>query len=57
MLLEVLESVISLETYPFVKRHYTEVAHVGSLTPLLVYCAHTAYFFFECSLFTILTRV
>jgi hypothetical protein len=42
MLLEVLESVISLETFPFVKRHYTEVADVGSLTPLLVYCAHTA---------------
>jgi hypothetical protein len=42
MLLEVLESVISLETFPFVKRHYTEVALVGSLTPPLVYCAHTA---------------
>jgi hypothetical protein len=41
MLLEVLERVISLETFPFVKRHYTEVAHVGSLT-LLVYSAHTA---------------
>jgi hypothetical protein len=38
MLLEV----ISLETFPFVKRHYTEVVHVGSLTPLLVYCTHTA---------------
>jgi hypothetical protein len=42
MLLEVLESVISLEIFPFVKKHYTEVAHVGSLTPLLMYCAHTA---------------
>jgi hypothetical protein len=42
MLLEVLDSVISLETFPFVKRHYTKVAHVGRLTPLLVYCAHTA---------------
>jgi hypothetical protein len=42
MLLEVLESVISLETFLFVKRHCTEVAHIGSLIPLLVYCAHTA---------------
>jgi hypothetical protein len=42
MLLEVLESVISLETFPFVKRHYTEFTHVGSFTPLLVYCAHMA---------------
>jgi hypothetical protein len=41
VLLEVLEGVISLETFPFVKRHYREVVHVGSLTPLLVY-AHTA---------------
>jgi hypothetical protein len=41
MLLEVLENVISLETFPFVKRHYIKVAHVGSLTHL-VYCAHTA---------------
>jgi hypothetical protein len=40
MLLVVLESVISLKTFPFVKRLYTEVAHVGSLTPLLVYWAH-----------------
>jgi hypothetical protein len=41
MLLEALESVISLETFPFVKRHYTEFAHVSSLNPLLVYCTHT----------------
>jgi hypothetical protein len=31
MLLEVLESVISLETFPFVKRHYTEIVRVGAL--------------------------
>jgi hypothetical protein len=42
MLLEVLESVISRETFHFVKRHYKEVAHVGSLTLLLAYCAHMA---------------
>ena len=42
MLLEVLEGVIFLETFPFVKWHYTELAHVGSSTLLLVLCAHMA---------------
>jgi hypothetical protein len=32
MLLEVLESVIFLETFPFVKWHYTELANVDSHT-------------------------
>jgi hypothetical protein len=32
MLLEVLESVIILETFPFVKWHYTELANVDSHT-------------------------
>jgi hypothetical protein len=33
MLLEVLERVIFLETFPFVKWHYTELANVDSHTP------------------------
>jgi hypothetical protein len=41
-LLEVLESVIFLETFPVVKRHYAELANVGSLTPFVVNCANTA---------------
>jgi hypothetical protein len=42
MLLEVLESVIFLETFPFVKRHYAELANVGNHTPFLVNCANMA---------------
>jgi hypothetical protein len=34
MLLEVLERVILLETFPFVKWQYTELAHVDSHTPV-----------------------
>jgi hypothetical protein len=34
MLLEVLGSVIYLETFPFVKWHYTELANVDSHTTL-----------------------
>jgi hypothetical protein len=40
MLLEVLESVILLETFPFGKWHYTELANVD--TPFFVNCANTA---------------
>jgi hypothetical protein len=36
MFLKVPESVIFLETFPFVKRHHTELADVGSRTPFLV---------------------
>jgi hypothetical protein len=42
MLPEVLESVIFLETFSFVKWHYTELAHVESHTPFFVNCANTA---------------
>jgi hypothetical protein len=42
VLLEVLESMIFLETFSFVKWHYTELAHVDSHTPFFVNCANTA---------------
>jgi hypothetical protein len=35
-----LESVISLETFPFVERHYAELATVPNFTPFLVNCAN-----------------
>jgi hypothetical protein len=38
----VLECVISLETFPFVERHYAELANVPSLALFLVNCANTA---------------
>jgi hypothetical protein len=40
MLLVMLEGVISLETFPFVERHYAEHANVPSFTPFLVNCAN-----------------
>jgi hypothetical protein len=42
VLLEVLEGVIFLESFPFVKWHYTKLANIGSLTPFLVNCANMA---------------
>jgi hypothetical protein len=42
MLLEVLESVIFLETFSFVRWHYTELANVDSDTPFFVNCANMA---------------
>jgi hypothetical protein len=42
MLLEVLECVIFLETFPFVKWHYAELANVDSHTPFFVNCANMA---------------
>jgi hypothetical protein len=41
-LLEVLECVISLETFPFVERHYTELGNVPSLALFHVNCANMA---------------
>jgi hypothetical protein len=43
MLLEVRESVISLETFPFVEQHYTEFANVPCFAPFFVNCANTAW--------------
>jgi hypothetical protein len=37
-----LECVISLEKFPFVERHYAELANVPSLALFLVNCANTA---------------
>jgi hypothetical protein len=34
MLLEMLEGVISLETFPFVEQHQAELTNVPSLTPI-----------------------
>jgi hypothetical protein len=42
MLLEVPVSVTFLEKFPFVMRHHTELADVGSRTPFLVSCTNTA---------------
>jgi hypothetical protein len=35
-----LEGVISLETFPFVEQHHTELANVSSFNPFLVNCAN-----------------
>jgi hypothetical protein len=35
-----LEDVISLETFPFMERHYAELANVHSFTPFLVNCTN-----------------
>jgi hypothetical protein len=43
MLLEVHESVISPETFPFVEQHYTEFANVPRFDPFFVNCANTAW--------------
>jgi hypothetical protein len=45
MLLEVHESVISPETFPFVERHYTEFANVPCFTPFFFFvnCANKAW--------------
>jgi hypothetical protein len=40
-LLVMLEAVISLKTFLFVERHYTELADVPGFTPYLVSCANT----------------
>jgi hypothetical protein len=40
MLLEVRESVISLGTFPFVERHYTEFANVPGFAPFFVNCTN-----------------
>jgi hypothetical protein len=42
MLLEVLESVTFLETFPFVDWHYAELANVLSPTIFIVSCRSTA---------------
>jgi hypothetical protein len=42
MLLEVLESVIFLEAFPFVEWHYAELANVWSPTLFIVSCRNTA---------------
>jgi hypothetical protein len=42
MLLEVVESVIFLETFPFMEWHYAELANVCSATLFIVSCTNTA---------------
>jgi hypothetical protein len=42
MLLEVLESVTFLETFPFVEWHYTEFTNVCSPTLFIVNCTNMA---------------
>jgi hypothetical protein len=41
MLLEVHESVIPLETFPFVERHYTEFANVPHFAFFCELCKHS----------------